>query len=188
MSVQVEERNGRSLLGRQRAQGKVEVLVLKGRIGSRAADQCPRLVDAFHRAATCLVAEESVVGNLEKPRSELALVTITCQREVGLHQGILRQVVGIIFLATAQGEQETSQGLLLTFHMRYEYFACHRLHLLDLSFLLGLNLLGEHLRANTVVDEESDAYAQGNQTETGGGHGIVSAANMVSTQVYAKPD
>ena len=96
-----------------------------GGIGGRAADERPRLVQSFHRSAPRLVTEEGVMGYLEEPRAEFAFVSITRQRQIGFDQGVLGKVVGIILVATAQGKQETSQGLLLMLHMCYEDFACH---------------------------------------------------------------
>ena len=98
------------------------------------------------------------MGNLEEPGAELALVTIARQREVGLDQGILCQVIGITLVAAAQGEQETSQGLLLTLHMRYEDFAGHGLFLFGHTSLFGFNFLGEHLLARVISEEEGDAH------------------------------
>ena len=71
------------------------------------------------------VVEEGVVGNLEEPGAELALVLIASRGEVGLDQRVLRQVVGFILVATAEGEQEASQGLLLALYVGYEFFAGH---------------------------------------------------------------
>jgi len=99
VSIEVKQRDGRAFLGRQGAQGEVEVLMLEAGIGSRAADECPRLVDAIHGAASRLVVEESIVGYLEEPRAEPALVTITRQREVGLDQGILCQIISSISIS-----------------------------------------------------------------------------------------
>ena len=61
--------------------------------------------------------KESVVGYLENPRAEAPLVLIARRREIGLHQRVLRQVVGIALVAAAEGEQETSEGLLLALHL-----------------------------------------------------------------------
>ena len=181
--VEVIEGDGGSFLGRQGAQGEVEVLVFKGRIGSSAADERARLVNALHRAATCLVAEEGVVGNLEEPRSEFSLVTIASQGEVGLDEGILCQIIGIALVAAAQGEQEASQGLLLTLHMRYEDFARHWLHLLSHTLLLGLHFLGEHLLAHEIIDKKCDADPEGNQTEAYRNEWVIGTA----TAHIAKP-
>ena len=101
------------------------------------------------------------MGNLEEPRSELALVTITRQREVGLDQGILSKIVGIVFVAATQGEQEASQSLLLTLNMRYEYFAGHRLRLLSRTLFLSLYLLGEHLLAHEIIHKKCDTHSKG---------------------------
>ena len=125
VAVKVVQRDGRAFLGWQGAQGKVEILMFEGGIGGCAADERSCLIDAVHRAATRLVAEEGIVSDLEKPRTELPFILIASQREVCLDQGILGQVVGITLVAAAQGEQEASQGLLLALDMRYEYFAGH---------------------------------------------------------------
>ena len=90
-----------------------------------AADECPCLINTLSRAQTCLVVQEVVVGNLEEPRAESPHVLIARTREIGFHQRILRQVVGIALVAATEGEQEASQCFLLTFHLCYEYFACH---------------------------------------------------------------
>ena len=87
--------------------------------------ECSCFVDALRAAQAHLVVEERVVGNLEEPRTELPLVLITCAGEIGLHERILRQVVGIVFLATAEGEQEASECLLLTLNMGDKYVSCH---------------------------------------------------------------
>ena len=71
------------------------------------------------------VIQKGVVGNLEEPRTEFALVLIAVRREIGLDQSVLRQVVCFIFVPAAEGEQETSQCLLLALYVGYEYFACH---------------------------------------------------------------
>ena len=78
VAVHVEQGDGRAFLGRQGAQGEVEVLMLEGGVGTGVADEPPCLVDALHCAATCLVVEERVVGNLEEPRTEPPLVLIAC--------------------------------------------------------------------------------------------------------------
>ena len=64
----------------------------------------PWVIDILHCPLACLVVEERVVGNLEEPRTELSLVLIAGTGEVSLHQRILRQVVGIVFLTTAESE------------------------------------------------------------------------------------
>ena len=92
-----------------------------------AADERPCFVERIHRPATRLMVEERVVGNLEKPGAEPSLFLIARRREVGLHQRVLRQVVGIALLATAESEQEATEGLLLTLYLGYEYVACHLL-------------------------------------------------------------
>ena len=71
------------------------------------------------------VVQEGVVGNLEEPRAELALVLITSRGEIGFDQRILCQVVGFILVTTAEGEQEASQCLLLLLYVGYENFASH---------------------------------------------------------------
>ena len=182
VSVEVKQRDGRAFLGRQGAQGEVEVLMLEAGIGSRAADECPRLVDAIHGVASRLVVEESVVGYLEEPRAELSFILIARQRKVSLDQGILCKIVGIVFVAAAQGEQETSQGLLLSLHMRYEDFAGHRLRLLSHTLLLSLYLLGEHLLANEIIHKKCDAHPKGNQAKAAGCKGVTRTAATYPTK------
>ena len=99
--------------------------MFKGRVGIGAANKCSCFVDALRAAQARLVVEECVVGYLEEPRTELPLVLIACAGKIRLHQCILRQVVGIVFLATAEGEQETSECLLLTLNMGDKYVSCH---------------------------------------------------------------
>ena len=135
--------------------------MLKGRIGLVTADEPAGFIDALHRAATRLMVEESVMGNLEQPRAETALLQITRRRDVSFDQGILGQVIGITLVTAAQGEQETSQGLLLSLHMRYEDFAGHRLRLLSYTLLLSLYLLGEHLLAHEIIHKKCNAYTKG---------------------------
>ena len=157
--------------------------MFKGSIGLGATDERTRLVDAIHRAASRLVVEEGVVGNLEEPRSEFSLVTIASQGEVGLDEGILCQIIGIALVAAAQGEQEASQGLLLTLNMRYEDFAGHRLRVLSYTLLLSLYLLGEHLLAHEIIHKKCDAHPEGNQTEAYRNEWIIGTA----TAHIAKP-
>ena len=84
-----------------------------GRIGARER-RC--LVERRGCSQTCPVVEERVVGNLEEPRAEAASVLLACTGEVGLHQRVLRQVVGIALIAAAEGELEAAKGLLLTIY------------------------------------------------------------------------
>ena len=74
-----------------------------------AADECPCLINTLSRAQTCLVVQEVVVGNLEEPRAESAHVLIARTREIGFHQRILCQVVGIALVAATEGEQEANR-------------------------------------------------------------------------------
>ena len=122
------------------------------------------------------------MGNLEEPGAEFPLILISCQREVGLDQGILCQVVGIALVAAAQGKQETSQGLLLTLHMRYEDIAGHRLHLLSHILFLGLYFLGEHLLANEIIHKKCDAHPKGNQAKAAGCKGVTRTAATYPTK------
>ena len=135
--------------------------MLKGGIRGGAADKCPRFVEAFHRPATRLVVKEGVVSNFEEPRAETTLVLITCQREISLDQSVLCQIISIVLVATAQGKQEASQCLLLTLHVRYEYFSRHRrLILFRQPFFLGLDFLSEHPLADEIIDQEGDAHSK----------------------------
>ena len=125
------------------------------------ADECAGLVERLRRATARLVVEERVVGNLEKPRAEAPHVLIASRREVGLHQRVLRQVVGLALVAAAEGEQEAAKCLLLTLYLGYELVACHSLCLkCGYTFLLSLNLLGEHLLADMIMSKEGDANGQ----------------------------
>ena len=82
---------------------------------------------------------------------------IACRREISLDQSVLSQIDGIALVAAAEGEQEAAEGLLLTLYVDYEFVACHGLHLCGQTSFLGLYLLGEHLFAQTVVDEKGNA-------------------------------
>ena len=111
------------------------------------------------------MVEERVVGNLEEPRAEPPPVLIARRREVGLHQGILCQVIGIVFVAAAEGEHEAPQGLLLTLHMADEYFACHGLRLFCQFSLLCLNLFGEDFLAYEIIEKKGNAHCQKDYTD-----------------------
>ena len=107
------------------------------------------------------VIQKGVVGNLEEPRAEFALVLIAVRGEIGLDQGVLRQVVCFILVPAAEGKQETSQCLLFTLYVGYEYIACHcyRIWALVLQVLLfGFHLLSQHLLAYEIIEEECNAY------------------------------
>ena len=80
ISVKIKQRDSRALFGRQRPQGKIQALVLERRVGGRRADECPRLVDAFHCPTACLVVQEGVVGNFEEPRAKPPLVAVATRR------------------------------------------------------------------------------------------------------------
>ena len=89
------------------------------------ADERTGIVECRHRATACLMVEECIVGYLEEPRAESSFVLIARRREVSLDQRILRQVIGIALVATAEGEQEATKGLLLTLYLSDENFAGH---------------------------------------------------------------
>ena len=125
VAVEIEKGDGRALLGRQGAQRKVQALVLKAAVGRGVTDKRPGLIDTLRSAKASLVVEKSIVGNSEEPRAEFSHVLIARAGEVCLHQCVLRQVVGIVFVATAEGEQEAPKCLLLTLNMGNKFFARH---------------------------------------------------------------
>ena len=82
--------------------------MLEGGVGRSVADNHACFLDTRHRTHARTVVEKGVMGNLEEPRAEAPLVLIASTQELGLHQRILSEVVGIVLLATTEGEQETS--------------------------------------------------------------------------------
>ena len=94
-------------------------------VGGRTTDKHSRLIDTFRSLQASFVTEERVVGNLEEPRTELSSIAKTRTGKVGLHQSVLRQVVRLVPVAAAEGEQEAPECLLLALHAGYELFSVH---------------------------------------------------------------
>ena len=76
IAIEVEQGDGRTLLGWKGAQSQIEVLMFELSISGGAADECPCLINTLCAAQARLVVEERVVGNLEELRTELPLVLI----------------------------------------------------------------------------------------------------------------
>ena len=118
---------------------------------------------------------------------EILLVLIACRREISLDQCVLRQVICITFVAAAEGEQKTTEGILLTLNKGYEDFTCHGLYLQrTYPFFFGLNLLGKHFLAQTIVYKEGDTDSQQDYAdETARACTICSNININVTNYHA---
>ena len=107
------------------------------------------------------MVEKRVVGDLEEPRFELAAVGIAVDCQVGLDQGFLRNVVSVSEIATAQGQQEASEGILLGFYLCYELISvqryCWMIFLLSASISLARNFLPKKKPTRSAIPTASNA-------------------------------
>lgn len=106
------------------------------------------------------MVEKRVVGDLEEPGLELAAVGLAVDCQVGLDQGFLRNVVSISEIATAQGQQEASEGILLGFYLCYELISVHRycwFFLLSASISLARNFLPKKKLTRSAIPTASNA-------------------------------
>ena len=111
------------------------------------------------------LVDETVVGNPEQPRLEITDEPVGTH--VGPDKGILRNVVGPRSITPAQRGQEPPERALACTYFCDEPVACHRLRLFIQFLLFCLDLLGKHLLADKVNDEERDTDGQHDSTRDG---------------------
>ena len=69
--------------------------------------------------------EEGGVGYAAQPQRGTAALVVVTERDVGLDQGVLGNVVGLVLPAQAQSQQEAAQCLLLALYHPDKLLTCH---------------------------------------------------------------
>ena len=89
-------------------------------------------------AQAALMVEEGVVGNALEPRTQLLVIANLVPCQVGLDEGLLRDIVRIVAITDAEGQQEPSQRFLFGRDKCYELLAIHFCSMLRVSASISL--------------------------------------------------